>query len=91
MKKFAVTVVNISEGSNFIPKLIAIVETKLQANNAALNYLKHECDEIEDQTGCEMLIDDVHLHAADTYGMYAIQMNIQEIELDVFLTNTYTC
>ena len=86
MKKFAVTTVNIGEGSDFIPKLIAIVESKSQATNAALNYLKCECNEIEDQTGCEMLIDDVHLHAADTYGMCAIQMNIQEIKLDVTIS-----
>jgi hypothetical protein len=83
MKKFAVTAVNIGEGSDFIPKLITIVSSKSQATNAALNYLKCECDELEDQTGCEMLIDDVNLHASDTYGMYGMQMNVQEIELDV--------
>ena len=83
MKKFAVTAVNIGEGSDFRPKLIAIVESKSQATNAALNYLERECDEIEDQFGIEMLIDDVNLHAADNYGMYGIQMNVQEIELDV--------
>jgi hypothetical protein len=33
-----------------------------------------------------MLIDDVHLHAADTYGMYGIQMGIQEIELNVTIS-----
>ena len=83
MKKFAVTAVNIGEGSDFRPKLIAIVESRFQAIDAALNYLNRECDEIEDQSGSEMLIDDVNLHAADNYGMYGIQMNIQEIDLDV--------
>jgi hypothetical protein len=83
MKKFAVTAVNIGEGSDFRPKLIAIVESQFQAIDAALNYLNRECDEIEDQSGSEMLIDDVNLHAADNYGMYGIQMNIQEIDLDV--------
>jgi hypothetical protein len=86
MKKFAVTAVNIGEGSDFSPKLIAIVETQFGATNAALNYLKRECDEIEDQSGCEMLINDVHFHAADTYGMYGIQMGIQEIELNVTIS-----
>jgi hypothetical protein len=83
MKKFAVTAVNIGEGSDFRPKLIAIVESRFQAIDAALNYLNRECDEIEDQSGSEMLIDDVNLHASDNYGMYGIQMNVQEIELDV--------
>lgn len=83
MKKFAVTAVNIGEGSDFVPKLIAIVESQFQATDTALNYLNRECDEIEDQTGSEMLIDDVNLHASDNYGMYGIQMNIQEIELDI--------
>ena len=86
MKKFAVTAVNIGEGSDFIPKLIAIVESRSQATNAALNYLKCECDEIEDQSGSEMLIDDVNLHASDNYGMYGMQMNVQEIELDVAIS-----
>ena len=74
--------VNISERSDFIPQLIALVDSKSQATNIARDYLKHECDEIEDHSGCEMLIDDIHFHASDTYGMCAIQMNVQEIELE---------
>jgi hypothetical protein len=29
----------------------------------------------------------VNLHASDNYGMYGIQMNIQEIELDVTISS----
>lgn len=81
MKKFAVTAVNISEGSDFIPKLIVIMESKWRARNEALRYLNRECNEIRDQSGCEMLIDTIHLHASDNYGKYKIQMNIQEINM----------
>ena len=83
MKKFAVMAVNIGEGSDFIPKLITIADSKWSARNDALHYLNRECDEIRDQSGCQMIIDTERLHASDTYGMYAIQMNVQEIELDV--------
>lgn len=87
MKKFAVTMVNISKGSDYIPKLIAIVESKSKATNAALNYLKRECDEVEDQSGLKMLIDEVNLRASDIYGMCAIKMHIQEIDFDITMMN----
>ena len=83
MKKFAVMAVNIGEGSDFVPQLITIEESKWSARNEALHYLNRECDEIRDQSGCQMIIDTERLRASDTHGMYAIQMNVQEIELDV--------
>ena len=51
MTKFAVTAVNISEGSDFQPKLVALVDSLFQAKNAAKNYLDREIAEVEDQSG----------------------------------------
>jgi hypothetical protein len=86
MTKFAVTTVNIGEGSDFKPKLVALVDSIFQARNAAKNYLDKEIAEVEDQSGIKMEIDHTGLHAADDTGMCAIQMNIQEVNIDICLT-----
>jgi hypothetical protein len=85
MTKFAVTAVNIGEGSDFQPKLVALVDSLFQAKNAAKNYLDREIAEVEDQSGIKMEIDNTELHAADDTGMYAIQMNIQMVNIDICL------
>lgn len=86
MTKFAVTAVNIGEGSNFKPTLVALVDSIFQARNAAKNHLDREIAEIEDQSGIKMEIDHTGLHAADDIGMCAIQMNIQTVNIDICLT-----
>lgn len=85
MTKFAVTAVNIGEGSDFKPKFIALVDSIFQAKNAVKNYLYKEIIEVENQLGIMMEIDNTGLHAADDTGMYAIQMNIQMVNIDVCL------
>ena len=85
MTKFAVTAVNIGEGSDFKPKFIALVDSIFQAKNAVKNYLYKEIIEVENQSGILMEIDNTGLHAADDTGMYAIQMNIQMVNIDVCL------
>jgi hypothetical protein len=83
MTKFVVTAVNIGKGSDFKPKLVALVDSIFQARNAVKNYLDREIDEVEDQSGIKMEIDHTGLHAADDTGMYAIQMNIQMANIDI--------
>ena len=85
MMKFAVTAVNIGEGSDFQPKLVALVDSIFQAKNAVKNHLDREIAEVEDQSGIIMEIDNTGLHAADDTGMCAIQMNIQMVNIDVCL------
>ena len=85
MTKFAVTAVNIGEGSDFKPKFVALVDSIFQARNAVNNYLYKEIIEVENQTGIMMEIDNTGLHAADNTGMYAIQMNIQMTNIDICL------
>ena len=85
MTKFAVTAVNIGEGSDFKPKFIALVDSIFQAKNAVNNYLYKEIIEVENQLGIMMEIDNTELHAADDTGMYAIQMNIQMVNIDICL------
>lgn len=85
MTKFAVTAVNIGEGSDFKPKFIALVDSIFQAKNAVKNHLYKEIIEVENQLGIMMEIDNTGLHAADDTGMCAIQMNIQMVNIDVCL------
>ena len=90
MKKFAVMAVDIGEGSNFKPKLIALSDSISHAKNAALNYLIARCSAFMSQSGTEMSIDDECLRAADEYGIHAIQISIQPIAFDVqmmYMTN----
>jgi len=49
------------------------------------NYLYKEIIEVENQLGIMMEIDNTELHAADDTGMYAIQMNIQMVNIDICL------
>ena len=85
MTKFAVITVNIGEGSDFQPKLVALVDSIFQARNAVKNYLDKEITEVEDQSGIKMEIDNTGLRAADDTGMCAIQMSIQMVNIDVCL------
>lgn len=83
MTKFAVTAVNIGEGSDFKPKLVALVDSIFQARSTVKDYLDKEIAEVEDQSGIKMEIDNTGLHAADNTGMCAIQMNIQMVNVDI--------
>ena len=85
MTKFAVMFVNISDNSNFEPKLVALSHSYCHAQNAAMNYLQREIEEIKKCSGIEIEIDRTGLHASDEYGQVAMQMSIQEIRLDISL------
>lgn len=79
MKKFAVMVTNISDGSDFKAKLVALVDSNKQALDVVENYFQ---DIIKEYAEYGVTIkSDEWLHAADEYGQYAWQMSIQEIEL----------
>ena len=79
MKKFAVMVTNLSDGSDFKSKLIALVDSNQQAYDAVENYFQDIIKEYA-EVGVKIEVDE-WLHAADEYGQYAWQMSIQEIEL----------
>jgi hypothetical protein len=79
MKKFAVMVTNLSDGSDCKAKLVALVDSNSQAMNAAENHLRSIIKEYA-ESGVTIEADD-WLHASDEYGEYAWQMSIQEIEL----------
>ena len=79
MKKFAVMVTNISDGSDFKAKLVALVDSNKQALDVVENYFQ---DIIKEYAEYGVTIkSDEWLHASDENGMYAWQMSIQEIEL----------
>ena len=83
MKKFAVMVTNLSDGSDFKAKLVALVDSNSQAMNAAENHLQSIIKEYA-ESGVKIEADE-WLHASDKYGMYAWQMSIQEVELKIQL------
>ena len=78
MKKFAVMVTNLSDGSDFKSKLIALVDSNQQAYDAVENYFQDIIKEYA-EVGVKIEVDE-WLHAADEDGMYAWQASIQEIE-----------
>lgn len=79
MKKFAVMVTNLSDGSDCKAKLIALVDSNQQAYDAVENYFQDIIKEYA-EVGVKIEVDE-WLHAADEYGEYALQASIQEIEL----------
>jgi hypothetical protein len=83
MKKFAVMVTNLSDGSDCKAKLVALADSNSQAMNAAENHLQSIIKEYA-ESGVKIEADE-WLHASDKYGECAWQMSIQEIELDVGL------
>lgn len=83
MKKFAVMVTNLSDGSDCKAKLVALVDSNVQAINAAENYLQSIVKEYAEAG--EIIEVDEWLHASDEYSQYSWQMSIQEIELDISL------
>ena len=83
MKKFAVMVTNLSDGSDCKAKLVALADSNSQAMNAAENHLQSIIKEYA-ESGVKIEADE-WLHASDEYGEYAWQMSIQEIELNIQL------
>ena len=83
MKKFAVMVTNLSDGSDYKAKLVALADSNSQAINAAENHLQGIIREYA-ELGVKVEADE-WLHAADDDGENAWQMSIQEIELNVQL------
>ena len=79
MKKFAVMVTNLSDGSDFKAKLVALVDSNKQALNVVENYFQDIIKEYA-ELGVTIKTDE-WLHASDENGMYAWQASIQEIEL----------
>ena len=78
MKKFAVMVTNLSDGSDFKSKLIALVDSNQLAYDAVENCFQDSINEYA-EVGVKIEVDE-WLHAADEDGMYAWQASIQEIE-----------
>ena len=83
MKKFAVMVTNLSNGSDCKAKLVALVDSNSQAMNAAENHLDNIIKEYA-KIGLTIEADE-WLHASDEYGEHAWQMSIQEVELNIGL------
>ena len=79
MKKFAVMVTNLSDGSDFKSKLVALVDSNKQALDAVEKYFQDIIKEYA-EFGVTIKTDE-WLHAADEYGEYAWQASIQEIEI----------
>ena len=79
MKKFAVMITNLSDGSDCKAELIALVDSNSQAMKVAENHLQNIIKEYADI--CVKVEVDEWLHASDEYGEYAWQMSIQEFEL----------
>jgi hypothetical protein len=82
MKMFSVMAVNLNEGSDYSAKTIGLAKSMKEAKEISNEYLKCEIAELNDQAGIEMFIDNTGLHAADEYGMYGIQISIQEIDIN---------
>lgn len=82
MKQYAVTAVDISIGSNFEPKIIAIVNDKEHARYCAISYMKTFAKKLKDEIDVDIQIDEYTLHADDGFGENGCQLNIQEIEID---------
>lgn len=83
MKKFAVMVTNISDNSDCKAKLVALVDSNKQALDVVENYFQDIIKEYA-ELGVTIKTDE-WLHASDENGMYAWQMSIQEIEMEVDL------
>jgi hypothetical protein len=81
MKKFAVMVTNLSDSSDCKAKLVALVDSNSQAMNAAENHLQSIIKKYA-ESGVKIEADE-RFRASDEYGMYAWQMSIQEIELNI--------
>ena len=78
MKKFAIMVTNFSYNSDCKAKFVALVDSNKQALDVVENYFQDIIKEYA-EVGVKIEVDE-WLHAADEDGMYAWQMNIQEIE-----------
>lgn len=83
MKQYAVTAVDISIGSNFEPRIIAIVNDREHAHNIAVSCLKTFAKNLKDEIDVDIQIDEYKLHADDGFGENGYQMSIQEIEINV--------
>ncbi len=83
MKQYAVTAVDISIGSNFEPKIIAIVNDIEHARYCAICYMKTFAKNLKDEIDVDIQIDEYKLHADDGFGENGCQLSIQEIEIGV--------
>ena len=83
MKQYAVTAVDISIGSNFEPKIIAIIASREHARNIAINHLRLFAKNLKEAIDVDIQIDEYKLHADDGFGENGYQLSIQEIEIGV--------
>ena len=83
MKQYAVTAVDISIGSNFEPKIIAIVVNRELARYIAISHLQSFAKNLKDEIDVDIQIDEYKLHADDGFGENGCQLSIQEIEIGV--------
>ena len=85
MIQYAVTAVDISIGSNFEPKIIAIVTDIMHARNIAVAHMKEFAKNLKDEIDVDIQIDEYKLHADDGFGENGCQLSIQGIEIGVAL------
>lgn len=83
MIQYAVTAVDISVGSNFEPKIVAIVADIMHARNIAITYMKEFAKKLKDEIDVDIQIDEYKLHADDGFGENGCQLSIQGIEIGV--------
>ena len=82
MIQYAVTAVDISIGSNFVPKIIAIVPTREHARYLAIRYMTEFAKKLKDEIDVDIQIDEYEMHADDGFGENGCQLNIQKIDID---------
>jgi hypothetical protein len=83
MRQYAVTAVDISIGSSFEPKIIAIVADREYARAIAISYMKTFAKNLKDEIDVDIQIDEYKLHADDGFGENGCQLSIQGIEIGV--------
>lgn len=83
MKQYAVIAVDISIGSNFEPKIIAIDPNRELARYIAISYLQSFAKNLKNEIDANIQIDEYKLHADDGFGENGCQLSIQEIEIGV--------
>ena len=85
---YAVMCVDISDGSNYKPKLIEVVPAYAKATVAAVNYMKSWLKEMCPQKSLEHAVHDgtanfALLHAYDVESCFGIQLSIQKIQVNI--------
>lgn len=80
MKKWCVMKVDISEGSDYMPKFMGMWDSFTEAKSVAISALETFKNEMV-QHDIDITVYPHHLNAYDEFNMYGWQMSIEEIEL----------